>query len=143
MISLADVREWLKGLGAIDAAWSIGRYEAGKERRCCVYQRPGYGPPPVAIGGRQTTQTLVKGVNVVVRWNANHRETEQAAQALYDVLALNACRGQALGGCTIAYADLALGEPADLGSDEDGIFGRSIALDIYYMQRQEEGQGNG
>lgn len=138
MIGLADVRDWLEGLGAVDATWTIGRYEAGKERRCCVYQRQGDGAPAVAIGGRGATRTLVKGVNVVVHWNRNHRETEEAAQALYDALAFDARRGDRIGDGTASYIDLQLPEPVDLGSDSNGIFERSILLDIHY----EEGYGN-
>ena len=133
MISLADVRDWLRSLDVLDATWTIGRYEAGKERRCCVYQRSGYGGATVAIGGRAATRTLVKSVSVLVHWNANHRETEEAARALYDALAFNP-RPVTIGDDTASYIDLQLSEPVDLGSDENGTFERSIWLDIYYQE---------
>lgn len=132
MIGLAAVRDWLKGLGAIEADWTIGRYEAEKERRVCVYQRPDYSDQQAAIGGRDATKTVCKHVQVLVHWNRNHRQTEEAAQALYERLRFNP--RATVGGAAVGYVDLTLPEPADLGSDENGIFERSIWLDIYYEE---------
>ena len=129
-MTLAEVRDWLRGLGAVDAAWTIGRVEADKMQRCCVYQRPDYSGAQVALG--KATKTLVKHVSVLVHWNRNHRETEAAAQALYDALSLNP--PAEIGGARASYIDLQLPEPADLGSDENGIFERTIWLDIYYEE---------
>lgn len=132
MIGLADVRDWLKGLSLLDAAWSIGRYEAEKERRVCVYQRESYTPATAAIGGRPSTLTEVKRVQVLVHWNRNHRETEEAASALYEALRFNP-RAR-IGGARATYVDLQLPEAVDLGSDSNGIFERAIWLDIYYEE---------
>lgn len=134
MIGLADIRDHLKALGAVDATWTIGRYEAEKERRCCVYQRVDYGDAQAALGGAEATKTIVKHVQVLVHWNRNHKETEQAAQALYNALRFNP-RAE-VGGDRVTYMDLMLPEPVDLGSDDNGIFERTIWLDVYY----EEGE---
>lgn len=133
MMGLADVRDWLRGLGAIDATWTIGRYEKEKERRACVYQRTDYADAMVALGGRDATVTERKRVQVLVHWNRNHRETEEAAQALYDALRWNP--RPTIGGAQATYIDLVQNEPIDLGSDQDGIFDRSIWVDIYYEKR--------
>lgn len=130
MLGLADVRDWLDSLGAIDATWTIGRFEADKTQRACVYQREAYGAAQVALS--KATRTYVKSVSVLVHWNRNHRETEEAAQALYDALTLNP-RSQ-IGEDTASYIDLQLPEPVDLGSDEHGIFERAIWLDVYYEE---------
>lgn len=130
MIGLADVRDWLESLDAIDATWTIGRFEEDKQQRACVYQREAYGPAQVALS--KATRTYVKSVSVLVHWNMNHRETEEAAQALYDALTLNP-RGT-IGEATASYIDLQLPEPVDLGSDDRGIFERVIWLDIYYEE---------
>ena len=132
MIGLADVRDWLKSLNTIEATWTIGRYEAEKEMRACVYQRPDYSDQQVALGGEETTKTYVKHVTVLVHWNKNHRQTEEAAMALYNALRFNP-RG-AIGSHRVSYCDLALPEPVDLGSDDNGIFERAVWLDIYYQE---------
>lgn len=132
MIGLADVRDWLKSLNAFDATWTIGRYEAEKEKRVCVYQRPDYTDATVALGGREATKTLVKQISVLVHWNKNHKETEAAAQALYSKLQFNP--RATIGNATASYIDLRLPEPADAGSDANGIFERVIWLDIYFQE---------
>lgn len=132
MIGLADIRDWLKGLNVIQATWSIGRYEAEKEKAVCVYERPVYSEATVAIGGAEATKTLVKHVQVVVHWNKNHRETEEAAQGLYDALRFNP--RPVIGGRKVSYLDLQLKEPVDLGSDTNGIFERVLWMDIYFEE---------
>ena len=132
MIGLADIRDWLDSLGAIDAVWTIGRFESDQMQRACVYQRSDYSGATVSIGGRDSTKTLEKHVQVLIHWNRNHRETEEAAQALYDALRFNP-RGT-IGEDTASYIDLKLPEPVDLGSDETGIFERVLWLDIYYEE---------
>lgn len=134
MIGLADVRDWLSGLGAVDATWTIGRFESDQMQRACVYQRPDYSGATVALGGSGATKTLVKRVQVLLHWNRNHRETEEAAQALYEALRFNP-RAE-IGGATASYVDLQLPEAVDLGSDPNGIFERTIWLDIYYEEEQ-------
>ena len=142
MIGLADVRDWLKTLALTDATWSIGRYEANKEKRVCVYTRADYGSAQAAIGGSEATKTEVKHVSVVVHWNRNHKETEVAALALYDALKFNpratiggtTANGVTTGGVDLTYIDLQLPEPQDVGSDENGIYERVIWIDLYFEE---------
>lgn len=132
MIGLAEIRDWLKAVGAIDATWTIGRYEAEKEKRACVYQRTDYSPATVALGGADSTKTQVKHVQVLVHWNKNHKETELAALALYKALQFNP--RPTIGDATASYIDLQLPEPVDVGSDDNGIFERVLWLDIYFEE---------
>lgn len=132
MMGLADVRDWLRSLDAIGAEWTIGRFEAEKEKRACVYTRSDYSDAVAAIGGRGPTKTLVKRVQVLVHWNRNHRQTEEAAAALYEALRWNP--RPTIGTARVSYLDLMLLEPVDLGSDENGIFERTLWLDIYYEE---------
>ena len=135
MVTLADLRDWLAGLGVPEgASWSIGRFEGSQEMRCCVYQRPSYDGAQVALGGPGATRTLVKRASVLVHWNRNARETEEAAQAIYDAIARHATGNTAIGGDVASYIALELPEPMDLGSDDNGIFERTIWLDAYYEE---------
>lgn len=132
MLGLADIRTWLSSLDIIPATWTIGRYEAEKEKRACVYQRQSYGEPTVALGGAEATKTLFKSVQVLIHWNKNHRETEEAALALYRALQFNP--RPTIAGHRVTYLDLRLPEPVDLGSDTNGIFERAVWLDIYFEE---------
>lgn len=132
-MDLASVRDWLKSLNVLaDATWTIGRIESQKEKRVGVYQRADYGPANVALGGEPTTKTRVKNVSVLVHWTRNAKETEAAAQALYDALAYNPPTGTG-----ITYIDLSMPEPADVGSDSNGIFERVIWATLYYEEGEQ------
>ena len=137
MIGLADVRDWLRGLDVLDATWTIGRYEGGRSHCCCVYQREAGGGAQVAVG--EATVTYVKHVTVLVRWEQNHRTTEEAAQALFDALSNNPAA--TIGEDVATYVATLQPEPVDLGSDEDGIFERAIWLDIYYQAATAADEG--
>ena len=130
MISTADIRDWLKSQNDLGALWSIGRLEAEKEKRVCIYQRDAGTGQTAALGGSQATKTYVKRIQVLIHWNKNYRETEEAAQTLYNLLRFNP-RGT-IGAQKFSYLDLLSEEPIDLGSDEHGIFERTILLDVYY-----------
>lgn len=129
MIALSDIRDWLESLYTA-AQWSIGRYDANREKRACVYQVADYSGGVVAIGGRDTTKTTVKHCSVVLHWNKNQRETEAAAAALFALLEYNP--RPVVNGQQVAYIDVLMPEAADMGADENGIFERVIWFDIYY-----------
>lgn len=132
-MTIADVLAWIKSLGGPSGTegWTMARLDATKEHRIGVYQRPDYGGSGIALGGSASTVTRVKRVQVLVHWDRNARDTEAAAQSLYDAVAASA--RPTIGTKTATYINLALPEPVDLGATEDGIFERVIWLDIYYQ----------
>lgn len=132
MLGLAEIRDYLKGLGVIGATWTIGRYESEKELRACVYQRPDYSDTQVAIGGRTATKTVRKRCAVLIHWNRNARQTEEAAWALYEALRFNP--RPTIAGVRVAYVDLDLPEPIDLGSDDNGIFERLLWVNFFFEE---------
>lgn len=133
-IGIADVMAWLKSLDVLDAEtkWTMARLNAGETKRIGVYQRPSYGGAEIAIGGEQATKTRVKHVQILVHWSKNARDTEEAAQALYDALAFN--KLAQIDGAASVMTDLPMVEPADVGASDEGIFERVIWLDIYYQE---------
>lgn len=133
MVTLADVLAWLKALGApsnVDA-WSMARLDVGRERVIGVFQEASYGDADMAIGGERTTLTRTKRVQVVLHWTKNARDTEAAAQALYD--AIRAADRPAIGDSVASYIELQMPEPVDLGADESGVFERTVIFTIYYQ----------
>lgn len=133
-MTIDDVMQWLKSLGVPEGVggWTMARLDASNERRLGVYQRPSYDGMQVPFDG--STLTVTKLVEVLVHWTRNAHETELAAQALYD--AVRAARRPTIGGERVAYVDLRMPEPADLGADDNGIFERMLWLDIYYQPEQ-------
>lgn len=135
-IGMADVLAWLKALDAFDGdsavGWTIAKMDASKLKQVGVWQRGDYSGGGVMLGGRSATLTWVKRVQVLVHWNRNAKETEEAARALYD--AMTASGRPAIGGATASYIDMQMPEPADVGADDNGVFEQVIWLDIHYQE---------
>ena len=129
-MTIDDVMQWLKSLGVpAGAVFTMARLNTDEEHRIGVYQRPQSNGMQVAIGN--ATKTRTKYVQLLIRWTLNARETELAAQALYD--AIRAADHPTIGTSTVSYIDLVTPEPVDVGADENnGIFERAVWLDIYY-----------
>ena len=130
-MTVDDVMQWLKSLDASTGVggWTMARLDSSKERRVGVWQRPSTGGMEVAIG--RATLTRCKHVQLLVHWTANAHDTELAAQALYDAIA--AAGHPTIGTATATHIDLMTPEPVDLGASDEGIFERTIWLDIYYQ----------
>lgn len=129
MITLANVRDWLKGFAGAEHYY-IGKLDAKQEKSVGVYVRSRSGPPRTALGGLPQTGYDEKAVSVLIHWNSNARETEAAAAALFEHL-------RALGQTTIAGVNvyqvaLDVPEPQDVGTDDNGIYERVIWFTLRY-----------
>lgn len=128
MISLADIRDWLKTF-KVGRSFYIGKLDAKEEMSIGVYQRKASGRPRTAIGGLDTTGYEVKAVSVLVHWNRNARETEEAAQRLFE--RLRGAKNIVLSGHRVPVLVLEVPEPQDVGTDDTGIYERVIWFDLY------------
>lgn len=129
ILGLADVRDWLKGFG-IGEHFYIGKLDAKQEKSIGVYQRTSSGRPRVAIGGLDLTKYDVKQISILVHWSNNARETEEAARTLFDKL--RAIDRVTIGCTRIDYLCLEVSEPVDVGTDDTGVYERTILFDLYY-----------
>lgn len=125
-----QVMLWLKTLGTKADHYYCGTLNTKKEKSFGVYQLKEGRARDIAIGGMETTKTGVKGISILVHWNASTRETENAAAALYAAIA-NATDIM-IGEKIVNYIGLTHDEPIDVGTDENGICERVIELIIYY-----------
>lgn len=128
-MTLAEIRDYIKALGVGDN-FSIGKIDVNKQKSIGIYQRPDYGTAQTKLGGLANTKTHVKQVSILVHWNKNARETETNAMALYDALLTTR---PTISNTPIDYIDLRMPEPADLGTDDLGIYERVIWADFYYQ----------
>lgn len=130
MIALADVRDWLKGLAGAEHYY-IGKVDAKQDRSIGVYSRAATGTPPgIALGGDACTKTMVKQVSLLIHWTRNAKETELAAQMLFE--ALRAAENIQIAGMQVNCIRLLVPEPVDVGTDEAGVYERVIWMDVYY-----------
>lgn len=135
MITLANIRDWIETLG-IGENHYIGKLDNKKDKSIGIYQREGYGGSNIAIGGMSATKTMSKSISILIHWNKNANETENAAQSLYDKLLRT--KDVTINGHHIDYLYLAVPEPVDIGTDDKGVYERVIWIDFYYQRKEEE-----
>ena len=135
MITLAEVRDWIKTFNAANNYY-IGKIDNKQENSIGIYQRKTIDGPRVAIGGRSLTSYDVKSISVLIHWNKNANETEKRAQYLYN--RLFEAESVVIGGTPIKMIALLQNEPVDVGTDDNNVYERVIELDLYY-EREREG----
>lgn len=159
-MTLSDIRDWLESLDVADH-YHIGRINNKKEKSLGVYSRPRSGAPVTGIGDTSTYD--IKGITLLLHWNRNARETEEAALKLWKKL-INATGidigdegavvdgdgrrildedGDDIKALTTAsgrrieriyYARLMVPEPVPVGTDENGIYEYAIQMNVYYRR---------
>lgn len=132
MLSLADIRDWLKGFAEADHYY-IGKLDRKQMKSIGVYQRGTLSAPTIAMGGLDNTGYQQKRVSILLHWNENARETDAAAAALYDKL-LNMTT-TTIAGTRVYYLRLDTNEAVDVGTDETGVYERVIWLTLFYERK--------
>lgn len=131
-MTLAEVRDWLKTISAAEHFY-IGKLDAKQDKSLGVYSRAALGQPPdIALGGLSCTKTAVKQVSILLHWNQNAKETETAAQALFETL--QAAEPIQIVQTQVAFLQLLVPEPVDVGTDDNGVYERVIWVDFYYRR---------
>ena len=134
MIMLANIRDWIESFG-VGENFYIGKLDNKKDKSVGIYQREGYGGMNMAIGGIDAPKTAIKRISILIHWNKNANETEQAAQSLYDKLLR--IKDVTINDHHIDYLYLAVPEPVDIGTDDKGIYESVIWIDLYYQRKEE------
>ena len=131
-MTVAEVRDWLKTISTAEHFY-IGKLDAKQDKSLGVYSRAALGQPPdIALGGLSCTKTAVKQVSILLHWNQNAKETETAAQALFE--ALQAAEPIQIGQTQVTFLQLLVPEPVDVGTDDNGVYERVIWVDFYYRR---------
>jgi hypothetical protein len=129
MITLAEVRDWIKTFNAANNYY-IGKIDNKQENSIGIYQRKTIDGPRVAIGGRTLASYDVKSISILIHWNKNANETEKRAQYIYN--RLFEAESVVIGGTPIKMIALLQNEPVDVGTDDNNVYERVIELDLYY-----------
>lgn len=129
MITLAEVRDWIKTFNAANNYY-IGKIDNKQENSIGIYQRKTIDGPRVAIGGRSLASYEVKSISILIHWNKNANETEKRAQYLYN--RLFEAESVVIGATPIKMIALLQNEPVDVGTDDNNVYERVIELDLYY-----------
>ena len=135
MLWLKDVADYIAGLGLVETGHVyVGKLDAKKQKSIGIYNRNSSGQPFTAVGGLACTSYGIKPVSLLVHWNRNAVETEQAAGSLFEKL--RAASGVVIGKHPVDVLRLMVPEPQSIGTDEEGIYEYVIWMDILYSRKE-------
>ena len=125
-MTLAEIKDWLKTFNLFDYYY-VGRIDGTKEKALGVYAAASTGTPVYAMN--RASSYVINGVRLLVHWNDNPKETQDAAIALFN--ALSDVVGVTAGDNYIQWVKLQVTEPIDVGADANDINEYVINFDIY------------
>lgn len=128
----ADIRDIIK----LENSLKISKFFCGKidekyEKAICVYNLQNEVRQNIAVGGKSLT-TQKKKFSILIRWNKNYTETEEAAKELYEYL--TNLKQISYNNIDIKYTEMITDEPIDLHCGDDGIFERLIDIVVHFEE---------
>lgn len=137
MLTLKDIRQYISDLQiAEDTNVYIGKLDNKKQKSIGIYNRKRDGPAQIALGGLACTSYGTRPISLLVHWNKNVSESEEAAYRLYDKLIHES--SLMIGNTEIRFLVLQVPEPVDAGNDDNGVYEYVIWLDFIYQREKEE-----
>lgn len=131
MLGIGDVRDYIAGLGIADNNnVYCGKLDNKKDKSIGVYNLNRQRPPQTAVGGLNNSSYRVKSISILVHWNTSVRDTEKAAEQLYNML--RDTNNKIINDTRLLFTKMQVDGPVDVGTDDKGIFESVIELDIYY-----------
>lgn len=130
MITLADIRDWLKSFNMFDGYY-IGRIDSKKSNVLGVYNLQDTGRREV-IGGLKTYEK--KGVSLLIHGTPNKNTTEKKAWDFYNALEnlIYSCEYPQIGKKDVYFIELLNNQPIDVDQDESSTYEYVIELNIYF-----------
>lgn len=131
MLGIGDVRDYIAGLGiAGNDNVYCGKLDNKKDKSIGVYNLNRQRPPQTAVGGLNNSSYRIKSISILVHWNTSVRDTEKAAEQLYNML--RDTNNKIINDKKLLFTKMQVDGPVDVGTDDKGIFESVIELDIYY-----------
>ena len=128
MVTLANIRDWLKSFGLFDNYY-IGRLDTKKKNSLGVYNLQDTGRREV-IGGLKKYEK--KGVSLLIHGDTNKVKTEQKAFELYNALESIGDDKKLIGNKKVCFVQLLNNEPIDVDQDADSVYEYVIEMNIYF-----------
>ena len=128
MVTLANIRDWLKSFGLFDSYY-IGRLDTKKKNSLGVYNLQDTGRREV-IGGLKKYEK--KGVSLLIHGDTNKAKTEQKAFELYNALETIGDDKKRIGNKKVYFVQLLNNEPIDVDQDADSVYEYVIEMNIYF-----------
>ena len=128
MVTLANIRDWLKSFGLFDNYY-IGRLDTKKKNSLGIYNLQDTGRREV-IGGIKKYEK--KGVSLLIHGDTNKAKTEQKAFELYNALETIGDDKKLIGDKKVYFVQLLNNEPIDVDQDADSVYEYVIEMNIYF-----------
>ena len=130
MITLADIRDWLKSFGLFDNYY-IGRIDSKKKNNLGIYNLQDAGRSEV-IGGLKVYEK--KGVSLLIHGDTNKANTERKAWDLYNAIESVSKNENILIAKEkkVFFIELLNNEPIDVNQDADSVYEYVIEMNIYF-----------
>ena len=130
MITVADIRDWLKSFGLFDNYY-IGRPDSKKKNSLGVYNLQDAGRREV-IGGLKVYEK--KGVSLLIHGDTNKANTERKAWDLYNAIESVSKNENILIAKEkkVFFIELLNNEPIDVNQDSDSVYEYVIEMNIYF-----------
>ena len=128
MVTLANIRDWLKSFSLFDNYY-IGRLDTKKKNSLGVYNLQDTGRREV-IGGLKKYEK--KGVSLLIHGDTNKAKTEQKAFELYNALESIGDDKKRIGNKKVCFVQLLNNEPIDVDQDADSVYEYVIEMNIYF-----------
>ena len=125
---LAEFKDYLKTLD-LATNYYIGKIDNSKQETIGIY--PMGGNARVEAVGRESSYDIA-GVRMLIHWNKNARESEISARNIFE--SIRYITDTDMGDIHIDYLDLTEGEPAFIGTDDNGVYEYHISARIYYRR---------
>lgn len=131
MVTLADVRDYLKSFGLFDGYY-VGRIDANKKNVLGVYDlSPTRRHKTI---GKGTQRYDIKGVSLLIHGDTNKTNTEKLAIKLYE--ALESAENGEIAGRKINIIDLQQDAPIDVDADSSKVYEYVIEV-LFYVERED------
>ena len=131
MVTLADVRDYLKSFGLFDGYY-VGRIDANKKNVLGVYDlSPTRRHKTI---GKGTQRYDIKGVSLLIHGGTNKTDTEKLAIKLYD--ALENANNAVIAGRKVNIIDLQQDAPIDVDADTNNVYEYVIEV-LFYVERED------
>ena len=141
---LAEFRTYLKSLNLAENYY-IGKIDNTKLKTIGIYSQSNF--RRVESIGKQSSYDIA-GVRILVHWNKNARESEDAARKVFESIRyitgtdMTNSRQVVSNGVTstetttvhVDYLDLLDAEPALIGTDDNGVYEYHISARLYYRR---------
>lgn len=136
MLTLANIRDWLKEKFPEAENYYIGRLENKKEKSLGVYPlNRAKDMPLICLGGTKYNACDVKDVSILLHWNKNADETEKSANNLFNTLLKLNDSSIRINEHDIYIIELLVPESQDVGT-ADSVYERVIEVRFYYERKE-------